>query len=409
DIRERAIFGAAAASNLGLLKELHKEGVELDIVQGRATLTHTAAQHGNLAIVEYLFHEGVDVIQTYAERTPLYAAATCDKLAVSRFLLGHGAKVTDEVVRTTILHQRSDVLKCLIDHAPHLTCGIHLDGTLVMQDVYEPLSDPSQRARFIEVVVSKFGVNVNAAGNSGATMLHIAVSKHDLPIAKLLVGLGARTNVEDHSGRTPIELAVCGGKSDIVAWLGRHEAAQSTFSIENEKKLALEIMRPFNVSAIKRAAIHSPGRTLEARLASGEAKWIFTGIDLKLGNEWVKCLLVNAPEQWHDYIGSEILSAHLELFGIDNEFVAGERVPVASRHNADEAAGVVRVSEKLMPESMPLRQRDQVSLACVQRMKATHLQSLVEFCSSTPGKRVVTGQLRMIVEHRWIPRKNLRP
>src|SRR5262249_61950821 len=54
------------------------------------------------------------------------------------------------------------------------------------------------------------GVDVNAVSERGQTALHGAVYRAANDIIRLLVAAGARTDLEDELGRTPLQLAETG-------------------------------------------------------------------------------------------------------------------------------------------------------------------------------------------------------
>src|SRR5439155_18991587 len=49
--------------------------------------------------------------------------------------------------------------------------------------------------------------NVNAASNDGYRPLHFAVRQESLPVVRLLLAAGAKIDVDDNQGRTPLRLA----------------------------------------------------------------------------------------------------------------------------------------------------------------------------------------------------------
>ena len=58
----------------------------------------------------------------------------------------------------------------------------------------------------------------------GTTPLHAAARSGHLLVAGLLIEKGAEVNAKDKKGRTPLKLALEGGKKKVVALLKKHGA-----------------------------------------------------------------------------------------------------------------------------------------------------------------------------------------
>jgi RNA polymerase sigma factor (sigma-70 family) len=63
------------------------------------------------------------------------------------------------------------------------------------------------------------GLDVNARGKDGQTLLHWAAQRGHLEAAELLLKSGGNSNLKDKSGRTPLQLAEEGGYGDVVKLL----------------------------------------------------------------------------------------------------------------------------------------------------------------------------------------------
>ena len=67
------------------------------------------------------------------------------------------------------------------------------------------------------------GTDVNARDNGGSTPLHQAAINGHKEIAELLIANGADVNAKTKStGKTPLDYAVMGKKTDIAAFLRKH-------------------------------------------------------------------------------------------------------------------------------------------------------------------------------------------
>jgi len=90
-------------------------------------------------------------------------------------------------------------------------------------------------------LISSLGVDLNGRDNVGQTALHKAVTVHsDIEIARLLVSLGARIDVVDENGSTPIFTAAACGHVDAVRFLRTFSKPEPGAEIET--KLEDELM-----------------------------------------------------------------------------------------------------------------------------------------------------------------------
>ena len=74
------------------------------------------------------------------------------------------------------------------------------------------------------VTVHKELITVKESSGEGRTLLHFAVAQGNLEIVQYLLSQGAKINVKDLKGRTPLSYAVQGKKSDIAEFLRKHGA-----------------------------------------------------------------------------------------------------------------------------------------------------------------------------------------
>ncbi len=77
-----------------------------------------------------------------------------------------------------------------------------------------------QKSTEIITLLINHGFDVNAQGlSNGYTPLHDAVWANNLPAAKLMVAAGAKLDIKNHEGQTPMEKAKSEGKKELVDFL----------------------------------------------------------------------------------------------------------------------------------------------------------------------------------------------
>lgn len=72
------------------------------------------------------------------------------------------------------------------------------------------------RAAIVEVFLAQGEVEINVRNNDGVTALHRAAALGYLDIARSLIRAGARTDLQDRTGRTPLDYARQSGNAEIA-------------------------------------------------------------------------------------------------------------------------------------------------------------------------------------------------
>lgn len=142
------------------------------------TPLHIAAGFGNKAVVKLLIKSGATInIGDDCGRTPLFEAIDNGYTDVALLLIKAGAAVNiraSDVVRGPLLH--------------------HAAG-----------NGDSDMTRLLIC----YGADVKAVDNGGNTALHIAAMRDErVSVASLLLKRGARPNIQNNKGRTPLHFAV---------------------------------------------------------------------------------------------------------------------------------------------------------------------------------------------------------
>jgi ankyrin repeat protein len=272
DVRRRRIGTEFGGYDAAAAREIDKGGY---------TPLLFATQQGSLESVKLLIAAGADPNETAPEgNSALVVAAHSGHGAVAAFLLENGADPNASEAGYTALHAavlRGDVelvtparrnsadyaLEFDLVGATPFWLSAHFvepalmeilaangaDTTFVMKDGTTPVMaaiqtrrraepgltpDPirdEQRALDAVALAIDQGVDVNAARNDGNTALHVAVSRRLGRVIELLVERGARLDVENKKGQTPLALASAGGSGtreslspEILRKLGAKDA-----------------------------------------------------------------------------------------------------------------------------------------------------------------------------------------
>ncbi|XP_041471194.1 ankyrin-1-like [Lytechinus variegatus] len=243
EVNKEAILGWTAfhvAANIGhldVIKYLISQGAEVNKEDNDGgTALHIVAQNGHLDVTKYLISQGAEVNKRLNNGlTALHFAAQNGHLDVTKYLISQGAEVNKEDNNgRTVLHRAAqnghlDVTKYLISRGAEVNKGENDDIHLAIQNGQTPK---------IENLVSQ-GADLNIQSADGQMCLHEAIKlcyktgrnveesytlrkisdeiyNGNLSPAKALVFYlldnGAKTDVEDKSGKLPIHYA----KDEVV-------------------------------------------------------------------------------------------------------------------------------------------------------------------------------------------------
>ncbi|MGE3808859.1 MAG: ankyrin repeat domain-containing protein [Gemmataceae bacterium] len=198
--------GAAFAGQPALARLLIEHGAEPTV--------HHAAALGDLALLRQLIEADARLLEPTPaggrwRMTPLHAAARAANLESVRYLLSAGAKVD------------------ALDHNEHTPLALVVENP------------EAAAALEVAAVLLDHGADMNdEAGHHGGGLLHRAVMKGHLELARLLLERGADPNRTDLSGKAPLHYAVEKNKA-LVALLLEFGPDLTTENLEGETPVAL--------------------------------------------------------------------------------------------------------------------------------------------------------------------------
>ena len=223
------LFEAACEGHLDVARLLVDRGADVNPAltdEGMRPL-HAATEWGHMDVALLLLEGGATVVRTTADSMQfteswdhlhqailLHHAAQDGRLDIVRFLVDRGASANtrDDDEMTPAGHALSeghlDVANYLIDRGG----GVFTDFAFTEQLHGAADAGDLRAARFL---VDHRGADVRAVDVDGWTPLHWAASQSHSDVAHFLLDRGARPDVGNDDGVTPIDLAAarCGGSA----------------------------------------------------------------------------------------------------------------------------------------------------------------------------------------------------
>ncbi|KAL3458362.1 ankyrin repeat-containing domain protein [Aspergillus heterothallicus] len=218
------IYYASLLGLLDVVKRLHEDGVDINVVGGLfGTPLQAAIVKGHTPIVRYLVENDADLttkagMYTYA----ICAGAWAGDFEVVQLLIDHGADLEPggpagqrRPVHLATYHP--DILRVLIDRGVDLNAP-DSQGSLPLHwaTIYGHLGCAQ--------LLIEAGVDVNSQASSDSTACLLAVQYNHGEMLAFLLSQGADPNIADSEGRTPLFCAAGDGKEEMVLALLSHGA-----------------------------------------------------------------------------------------------------------------------------------------------------------------------------------------
>ncbi|XP_054713567.1 serine/threonine-protein phosphatase 6 regulatory ankyrin repeat subunit B-like [Uloborus diversus] len=187
------------------------------------TLLHFAASRGHKEIVNALITEGAHVDALDIEKTtPLHLAAAEGHVEIVKLLLMNGADVNAVNIECAPLHRAAGSgHKSVVDIL--LKYGAKIKKDNENRTPFE-LAVSYGHLQIVKMLQQHEKVDMNAQGNGGWTVLHIASQGSSLEMVKYLVDEGSNVNAKNASGSKPIHIAAREGK-----WISALKAYRECF------------------------------------------------------------------------------------------------------------------------------------------------------------------------------------
>jgi len=179
------------------------------------TALHQAAARGNLDMVKELVQAGAEVNAVTKEgRTPIFYAAARGKASTVSFLLDKKAEINlaDEKGITPLIlaagSGNTALVKFLVVNKKANFAATAKDGTTA-------LIAGAKTPEIVKFLAEKMP-NVNGVDSDGNTVLHLCAETADEETVRKLLYYGAKEDLPNKKGETPILLAARAGNVDMV-------------------------------------------------------------------------------------------------------------------------------------------------------------------------------------------------
>jgi len=190
--------------------------VDLSTEKGKTALM-VAAQAAEPELCSELLKAGADVnLSNQNGGTPLMHAAVGGNLAIVSLMLARGAAVDSQAVNGW----SAITLAAAKGFTPIVETLLSAGANPNLNDIFgwSPLMHAVEQNRgaIVEVFLAQGEVEINVRNNDGVTALHRAAALGYLDIARSLIQAGARTDLQDRTGRTPLDYARQAGNAEIA-------------------------------------------------------------------------------------------------------------------------------------------------------------------------------------------------
>ena len=237
---DASLFQQSGSGNAKEVAALLEQGARVVAVQlGGRTPLYIAAQQGRLEVMRLLIDAGADVNARTDDGHSVLAAAAWSNTEAVQLLLDRGATASGDALQAAAALGRIETAKLLVEAGAPLQAGLRgaaqagrleLAKWLLEQGAtgFGDASDPSSPLNLaalqggpamVELLLDE-DADPNVLDENQQTPLHRAVAGDgDLRVVQLLVAAGAKLNIPNKDGVTPVRLAGIRGAKPIYDWL----------------------------------------------------------------------------------------------------------------------------------------------------------------------------------------------
>jgi ankyrin repeat protein len=215
--KSRPLWLACEARSLPMVKSLVEHGADVKVRNAEhKTVLWPAVNYDNMPIVEYLVEHGADPRALQDDgQTLLWAAET---KPMAEFLMNAGVDPKHKDINgDTALHQACrhsllEVVRLLLDKG----LDIEAQGHWNMRPLQSAASTLTGDPKPVVNLLLQRGANIDSHGYRGQTALHECALYNRYEMAEYLLARGAKPDLKDDDGRTPVDTATLAGKSERV-------------------------------------------------------------------------------------------------------------------------------------------------------------------------------------------------
>jgi len=243
---ERSLHKAVQLCDIKTIDRLIRDGADVNARNDKGqTPLHIAALVGREDVASLLIANGADInAKDYSGWTPLHAACAASRWAsgVAKLLILKGADIqATTVAKATTLHEASrggdpNIVELLIQKGTDVNAVDTYGNTPLHWSVEfgrygqeetvkrllatgakvlvanksgsSPLEEALLRENYTIANILVEAVDLKAKDDSGDTLLHHAIRKHNAKMVKILIEHGADIEAKDCQGDTPLDVAI---------------------------------------------------------------------------------------------------------------------------------------------------------------------------------------------------------